>query len=66
VTAVGLLSYRTSLPAAAYGARPLTVDEIDAHPDSARIWATISHIRQEHSRSDDRDYPSHLSPGADR
>lgn len=63
---MSLLSFRTSLPAAAYGAQPMTTDEIDAHPDSARIWATIAQIRQEHSRSGDRDYPSHLSPGAER
>lgn len=32
---------RASPHVSAYGARPLTVDEIDAHPDRARIWATI-------------------------
>ena len=30
-----------SIPASAYCAEPLTTIEIDAHPDAARIWATI-------------------------
>lgn len=33
---------------AAHSAEPLTVPEIDAHPDALRIWATIIKIREEH------------------
>lgn len=32
----------------AYGAQPLTVAELDAHADGARIWATIVEARAEH------------------
>lgn len=35
-------------PASAYAAEPLAISEIDAHPDGARIWATILAIRAEH------------------
>lgn len=28
-----------------FGARPLSVAEIDAHPDCDRIWATINELR---------------------
>jgi hypothetical protein len=45
---MGLLDATPSAPAAAYGAAPLTVAEIDAHPDTARLWATIMAIREEH------------------
>ncbi len=34
-------------PVAALRARPMSVAEIDAHPDAARIWATIAALRQE-------------------
>lgn len=30
----------------AYRAEPMTTSEIDAHPDRARIWATIEAFRQ--------------------
>lgn len=35
-----------SIPMAARHASPLDVAEIDAHPDGARIWATIEAMRQ--------------------
>lgn len=41
------------IPAPTVGASsadPLTVDEIDAHPDCDRIWATIVLLRSEHER----------------
>lgn len=31
----------------AYRASPMTVDEIDAHPFAARIWATILEVRRQ-------------------
>lgn len=58
-----LLSHRTRIPAKAYGAEPLSVAEIDAHPDSARIWATIRSLREEVSRK--RGYPDRFEPGLD-
>lgn len=45
------LDDQVSPPASAYAAEPLTISEIDAHPDGARIWATILAIlaiRAEH------------------
>lgn len=42
-----LLDDRVSPPAVAYGAEPYSVAEIDAHPDAARIWATIRAVRAE-------------------
>jgi len=38
---------RASPPASAYIAEPLSVSEIDAHPDAARIWATVMEAREE-------------------
>ena len=35
-------------PVGAYGAEPLTLAEIDAHPDGNRIWATILQMREAH------------------
>ncbi len=55
---MSLLSYRTTIPAKAYGAEPMTVAEIDAHPDSARLWATIRQMREDYSSFEDGDYPS--------
>lgn len=43
-----LLDDSTSIPAIAYKAEPLSVAEIDAHPDRARIWATVAAMRKEH------------------
>lgn len=34
-----------SPPASAYGAKPLSPEEIDAHPDRDRLWATIEAMR---------------------
>ena len=34
----------------AYRAEPMTTSEIDAHPDRARIWATIHAVRGEMMR----------------
>ena len=39
-----LLEFPTP-PASAYGVQPLSVAEVDAHPDSTRIWATIMALR---------------------
>jgi hypothetical protein len=33
------------IPTSAVRAEPMTTAEIDAHPDSARIWATVQAIR---------------------
>lgn len=60
-----LLSHRVRLPAAAYVAEPLSIGEIDAHPDSARIWATIRQTREEADRSDRLDRASGREPGRD-
>lgn len=38
-----------SITAAAYCAEPLSTNEIDAHPDAARIWATIQSLRDTHA-----------------
>lgn len=45
---MSLLDDSFSIPAKAYGAEPFSIAEMDAHPDSARIWATIRVIRAEH------------------
>lgn len=45
---MSLLDEATSIPAVAYGAQPYSVAEIDAHPDRARIWATIRAMRADH------------------
>ena len=45
-----LLDDTPSAPVEALAAEPLSVAEIDAHPDSARIWATILALRAEHER----------------
>lgn len=42
-----LLSRRVTIPACAYGAEPFSIHEIDAHPDKARIWATIRDLRDQ-------------------
>lgn len=44
---IDLRSRTPSPPACAFGAEPLSADEIDAHPDSARIWATIMSLRED-------------------
>lgn len=46
----------------AYGARPFTVEELDAHPDKARIWATIVQMRDDF---DSREYNAYLDGKAD-
>lgn len=38
-------------PPSAYTAHPLSVSEIDAHPDADRIWATILAMREEYDES---------------
>lgn len=35
------------VPPHALTAQPLSVEEIDGHPDAIRIWATIHAIREE-------------------
>lgn len=43
---MGLLSSNiTTVTKGALTARPMTPDEIDRHPDAARIWATIFQMR---------------------
>lgn len=37
-----------SPPASAYGAKPLSPEDIDAHPDRDRLWATIMEMRAEY------------------
>lgn len=61
---MNLLSHRTRLPAKAYGAEPLSVAELDAHPDSARLWATIRVMREEYSREGRRDLSSKWEVGS--
>ena len=43
-----MLANTNSPPPPALRANPYTVDEIDAHPDRARIWATIIAMRFAH------------------
>lgn len=45
---MGLLDTTTSIPAIAYGAEPFSIAELDAHPDRARLWATIRALRTAH------------------
>lgn len=45
---MGLLDDSASIPAVAYGAAPFSVAELDAHPDRARLWATVAAMRAEH------------------
>lgn len=33
-------------PIGSYGKPPMTVEEIDAHPDADRIWATLAAIAE--------------------
>lgn len=51
-----LLEDTPAAPVEALAAEPLSVAEIDAHPDSARIWATILAMRAEHERRVDAAY----------
>lgn len=44
-----LLGSKPAPPLSAYVAQPLSLDEIDRHPDSARLWATILRLREEHA-----------------
>ena len=39
--------------AGSWGASPLSVSEIDAHPDADRIWATIANLQGEYQRGYD-------------
>ena len=50
---MGLLTDPNSPPPAALRAEPMTLAEIDAHPDSARIWATIIAMRADHTAAVD-------------
>lgn len=47
---ISLLSEAVSVPPAALAVEPMSIDEIDRHPDSARIWATIKVLRDEAAR----------------
>lgn len=46
---------------AAYGCEPLSTAEIDAHPDSGRIWATIVALRDEMAADAEDDQARELS-----
>lgn len=52
-------------PATAYGAKPLTVEEIDAHPDRDRIWATIMALREEADMEVQRSYDEGFETGSE-
>lgn len=56
-----LLEDTPSAPSEALAAEPLSVAEIDAHPDSARIWATILAMREEHETSVEEAYQDGIS-----
>lgn len=45
---MGILTDPFTPPPGAYAAEPFTVREIDAHPDAARLWATVQAMRAEH------------------
>ena len=53
---MSLLDDTISPPVSAYSAEPLSVEEIDAHPDAARIWATIRALRAEHEAAVEQAY----------
>lgn len=61
---MGLLDRTNSPPPAALRAEPMTVAEIDAHPDGARIWATIGALREDHEAVCD-DYEARLERAGD-
>lgn len=61
---MSLLDDTISPPVSAYSAEPLSVEEIDAHPDAARIWATIRALRAEHEAACD-DYEARLEIAGD-
>lgn len=53
---MGLLSRSVGPVPSAFRSNPLTVAEIDTHPDSARLWATIHALREEHENVVDEAY----------
>lgn len=53
---MSLLARSTGPVPSAFRVDPLTVEEIDAHPDSARLWATIHALREEHENVVDEAY----------
>lgn len=61
---MSLLDGTISPPVSAYSAEPLSVEEIDTHPDAARIWATIRALRAEHEAVCD-DYTERLARAGD-
>ena len=58
-----MLANTNSPPPPAYRADPYTVNEIDAHPDSARIWATIIAMRFAHEQANAREYDRGYADG---
>lgn len=44
-----------SVSVGAYRAQPMTTDQIDAHPDKDRIWATIAQVRDDLSEAAEHD-----------
>lgn len=61
---MGLLDDTITPPASAYRAEPFSVAEIDAHPDSARLWATILAMRADYDAIVD-DYEDRLRRAGD-
>lgn len=61
---MGLLDDKPSISADAYGAEPFSTAEIDAHPDRARLWATIRVLRTEHEAECD-EYEARLERAGD-
>lgn len=59
-----LLDDTPSAPVEALAAEPLSVAEIDAHPDSARIWATILAMRNDHERLVEEAYQEGITDAA--
>lgn len=52
-----------SPPASAYGAKPLSPEEIDVHPDRDRLWATIEAMRGDMEGREQRTYDEGVAAG---
>ncbi len=50
-------------PVSAYSAEPFTIAEMDAHPDAARIWATIEAMKAGMEREIEARVEEELSEG---
>lgn len=51
--AIDLLTGENRPPVGAYVAEPFSLSEIDTHPESDRIWATIMRMRETHQNAFD-------------